>query len=146
MNNIKEKHDAIELMLPVDPAYVSAARRTAASVSERMGFTTESVEDIKVAVSEACNYIIKHSWHTGAEHFHIVFAMTDEKMLSISLKTSFTQPTQELNEDDEEDDEDRMCFCVMQAFMNQLKISSDTKGIEIVMLKEKRRFHFIEGD
>lgn len=48
----------IELTLPVNSAYISAARLTASSIANRLGFGIEEVEDIKTAVSEACTFII----------------------------------------------------------------------------------------
>lgn len=141
MNNTKSKNDSIELTLPLDAAYVSAARRTASSVSERMGFSTEAVEDIKMAVSEACIYIIKHSCLAGAEHFHIMFTMENDKNLTISLYAKVQELVPQ-----EESPEDKIGLQMMEALVNDLQIIAQSDGIDIKMLKENRRVHFIEGD
>lgn len=53
--------DKIELTLPTKPEYVSLARLTIASVANTMGFSIGDVEDLKVAVSEACSNALSHS-------------------------------------------------------------------------------------
>ncbi|MGV8907320.1 MAG: ATP-binding protein [Acetobacterium sp.] len=53
--------DEIKLTLPTKIEYVSLARLIIASVADGMGFSIEDVEDLKVAVSEACTNVVKHS-------------------------------------------------------------------------------------
>jgi|LGOV01.1.fsa_nt_gb serine/threonine-protein kinase RsbW len=55
------KLDKIKLTLPTKPEYVSVARLTIASVANNMGFSIGDVEDLKVAVSEACTNALNHS-------------------------------------------------------------------------------------
>lgn len=51
--------DEFTLALPPEPEYVGVARLFAASVARHFGCDSESVEDLKVAVSEACTNSIK---------------------------------------------------------------------------------------
>ncbi len=53
--------DCISLKLPTKSEYVSVARLTASVVANNMGFDIESIEDIKVAVGEACNNAVLHA-------------------------------------------------------------------------------------
>jgi len=55
MNN-----DVIKIKLPSKPEYVSIARLTASVVSNSVGFDIEEIDDIKVAVGEACNNAVLH--------------------------------------------------------------------------------------
>lgn len=57
--NVKQA-DIITLMLPNKPEYVILARLTVSGIASRMGFDMEVVEDIKLAVAEACTNAIKH--------------------------------------------------------------------------------------
>ena len=50
----------VELRLPSRPEFVGVARLTVAGVASRMSFDVEAIEDIKVAVSEACTNAIEH--------------------------------------------------------------------------------------
>jgi serine/threonine-protein kinase RsbW len=42
------------LEVPADPAYVSAARLFATTVARQVGVAEEALEDVKVAIGEAC--------------------------------------------------------------------------------------------
>lgn len=50
----------VELRLPNRPEFVAVARLTVAAVACRMGFDVGDIEDIKVAVGEACTNAIEH--------------------------------------------------------------------------------------
>jgi serine/threonine-protein kinase RsbW len=54
--------EIIELKLPADTKYVSIARMTASGIAAKMGFKTEAIEDIKVAISEACNNAVQYAY------------------------------------------------------------------------------------
>lgn len=77
--------DSIKLTLPTKPEYVSLARLTIASVANNMGFSIGDVEDLKVAVSEACTNALNHSKNTDTtydltyvvENNKLVFTVTD---------------------------------------------------------------------
>jgi serine/threonine-protein kinase RsbW len=49
-----------ELKLPTKLGFEKVAMSTAASVAELMGFSSDRVEDLKTAVSEACINAIEH--------------------------------------------------------------------------------------
>jgi serine/threonine-protein kinase RsbW len=72
--------DTIRLSVPCKPEYVSTVRLTVSSVASRMGFDIEAVEDIKVAVSEACTNIINHSKLSGEDEYRIMCLSDAEKM------------------------------------------------------------------
>jgi serine/threonine-protein kinase RsbW len=52
--------DKIMLTLPNTPEYVSVARLTLSGIANRMGFDVEAIEDLKVAIAEACTNALKH--------------------------------------------------------------------------------------
>lgn len=145
MKNNKGKNDSIKLTLPIDPAYVSAARLTASSVSERMGFYSEA-EDVKAAVSEACIFIINHCSQGGADRFCIEFATNDDtdihnpEMLIVRLTTPLSDTVLSTN------DTDSLGMQMMQALMNSVEIIFEDGGIGIKMTKFKSKIHLTEGD
>jgi serine/threonine-protein kinase RsbW len=59
----------VELRLPNLPEFVAVARLAAAAVASRMAFDVEAIEDIKMAVGEACTNAIEHgrTADTGTE-------------------------------------------------------------------------------
>ncbi len=46
--------NTVELLIPCRPEFVSVARLTASGVASRMGFSYDEVEDLRLAVGEAC--------------------------------------------------------------------------------------------
>lgn len=50
----------VELRLPNRPEFVAVARLSVSAIASRMNFDVEAIEDIKVAVGEACNNAIEH--------------------------------------------------------------------------------------
>lgn len=50
--------EIIKLKIPANPDFVSVARLTTTSICNLMDFDIEVTEDMRVAVSEACNMLI----------------------------------------------------------------------------------------
>jgi serine/threonine-protein kinase RsbW len=51
---------SFELEMPADPKYVSLARLLAGSIARRLNFAEESIDDLKIAISEMCTNAIIH--------------------------------------------------------------------------------------
>lgn len=52
----------IEMKVPCDPRFLSVVRLTVAGAAARAGLGVNEVEDVKVAVSEACTNVIDHAF------------------------------------------------------------------------------------
>ncbi len=50
--------DLIVLKVPGKPNYISTIRLTTSSIANKLDFDVESIEDIRVAISEACNIVM----------------------------------------------------------------------------------------
>ena len=48
----------VELRLPADGAYVSVLRTTTAGLAARLDFTIDDIEDLRIAVGEACALVL----------------------------------------------------------------------------------------
>ncbi len=48
----------VELRLPADSAYVSVLRTTTAGLAARVDFTLDDIEDLRMAVGEACALVL----------------------------------------------------------------------------------------
>lgn len=55
----------VTLTLPAEAEYIDLVRLTLYGISSRMGFSYEEIEDMKVAVSEACNNVVVHAYEPG---------------------------------------------------------------------------------
>ncbi|MNI28505.1 Serine-protein kinase RsbW [compost metagenome] len=52
----------ISMELPADADYIDVVRFTLYGIATRLGFSYEEIEDMKVAVSEACNNAVIHAY------------------------------------------------------------------------------------
>ena len=48
----------VELRIPAKPEWVAVARLTIAAIANRLPFTVEEIEDLKLAIAEACTNAI----------------------------------------------------------------------------------------
>lgn len=81
INMNKKNKDLIKLSVPNKPEYVSVIRLTVTGIANRMGFDVEKIEDIKVAISEACTNAITHGICQEEENFYIDFSSDEEKLV-----------------------------------------------------------------
>lgn len=54
--------DEIKLTIPAVSDYVAVARLAVSGVAARMNFSIDEIDDLKVAVSEACNNVVQHAF------------------------------------------------------------------------------------
>lgn len=50
----------VELTIPADPAMVSVLRTVTATLAARRDFTIEEIDDLRIAVDEACALVLPH--------------------------------------------------------------------------------------
>ena len=75
--------ETIKLSVPGNPKFVSTIRLAVSSMANHAGFDVEAIEDIKVAVSEACNNIITHGG-IGHDEYYVICSI-DKGMLEIQV-------------------------------------------------------------
>ncbi len=51
----------VELRLPAESAYVAVLRMTTAGLAARLDFTLDDIEDLRMAVGEACALVLEHA-------------------------------------------------------------------------------------
>jgi serine/threonine-protein kinase RsbW len=61
----KDLQDSVQLRIPCKAEWVAVARLAVAAVANRLKFSIEEIEDVKLAVAEACTNAIQHSDGTG---------------------------------------------------------------------------------
>ena len=78
--------DVVELRLPADGAYLSVLRTATAGLAARLDFTLDEIEDLRIAVDEACAMLLAVS--TRAAELDCRFAVTED-----ALTVEVTVPT-----------------------------------------------------
>lgn len=60
-----EPFDFIEIKVPAKSEYVGVVRLSTSGIANRMGFSYEDIEDLKVAISEAMTNAVTHAYQEG---------------------------------------------------------------------------------
>lgn len=127
-------NNQIDLTLPINAAYVSAARLTSSSVANRMGFEIDEIEDIKAAVSEASTYIIKHHKPNSDANLHITFFI-QEITMTIQIIVENSEPIVLDNDD--------MGLIMIKALMEDFKLEyTEENALKITMSKKHKNTSF----
>lgn len=63
--------DVIEVKVPAKADYVAVVRLLVSGLANRMGFAYDDIEDVKVAVTEACTNVVTHAYLEADENIHI---------------------------------------------------------------------------
>lgn len=79
------------LTIPGNPKYLSVVRLAVSGLASRLQFSYEDVEDIKLAVAEACAHAISH----GQGQEITIECQVSDTALSFSIKDKGTEPLDE---------------------------------------------------
>lgn len=75
----------VRLSIPAEAGYLDIVRLTLYGIASKSGFSYEQIEDMKVAVGEACNNAILHGYGERDGFIHLSFERTGEG-LTIRIK------------------------------------------------------------
>ncbi|MGH7707970.1 MAG: ATP-binding protein [Vulcanimicrobiaceae bacterium] len=76
-------HGTVELRIPAEAEWVAVARLAIAAVANRLEFSYEEIEDVKLAVAEACTNCIHHAAASDAIEIH---CEVDERELRVRVR------------------------------------------------------------
>lgn len=138
----------ITLSLPATADYVDIVRLNLYGVASKMGFSYEDIEDMKVAVSEACNNSVLYAYSHEGGMVEVVFEVDQEK-LAITVKDegeSFTHVNPAVsraglhNTHLEDAQVGGLGFYLMQALMDDVSVESEAgKGTKVILVKRLAR-------
>jgi serine/threonine-protein kinase RsbW len=55
---VTDRHADVELRIPADSAYLAVLRTATAGLAARLDFTLDDIEDLRIAVDEACAMVL----------------------------------------------------------------------------------------
>ena len=127
-------YETIKMEITANPAYVSIIRLTTSGIANKVGFCMDDIEDLKVAVSEACTNAIKHS---SDDRFTIIYTMIENGLTIEIIDNGNGYDTSSINEPDIENlKESGMGLFIIEALMDEVSIESqEDKGTSIKMTK-----------
>jgi serine/threonine-protein kinase RsbW len=137
----------IFLSLPAQAECVDIARLTLYGISCQMGFSYEEVEDMKVAVAEACNNVVLHAY-SGTEPGTIDLEFVcEEEELVITVSDSGSSFSYEhdahagapyAGKTLEAISAGGLGLYLMQALMDQVEVEQDN-GTRVILTKHLAR-------
>lgn len=131
--------DTLRLQLPGKPQYVSTVRMVIASLANSAGFDVEAIEDMKVAVSEACTNVVCHG--TSGEDLYEVSCEINDDQFCVSVQdqgegvdmNTYQEPNLDCPK------EGGLGLFIIQTLMDEVEITSEPgKGTKIRMVKYRQ--------
>lgn len=126
--------ETIKMEITSNPQYVGIVRLTTSGIANKVGFCLEDIEDMKVAISEACTNAIKHSLDNK---FYIEY-----KIFENGLTIQVTDKGKGYNVDSvdkpnlSEPKESGLGLFIIESLMDEVKIESSVdNGTTITMTK-----------
>lgn len=73
--------DVVKVEIPALSEYVAVVRLAISGVATRMQFNIEEIEDIKIAVSEACTNVVQHAYtETETGKIYLTATLKEEEL------------------------------------------------------------------
>src|SRR5699024_10957000 len=73
--------DFIQFKMPAKPEYVGVIRLSLSGIANRMGFSYEAIEDLKIAISEATTNVVTHAYESeNSGELNIGFAIHKDRL------------------------------------------------------------------
>lgn len=137
------KPQIVNLSVPAEAEYIDLVRLTLYGISSKIGFSYEEIEDMKVAVAEACNNAVVHAYSPeGAGVMEVRFERLEDG-LRIAVKdhgTSFdyaekAREAASLHGKSLDDmHSGGLGIYLMQALMDRVEVVTDN-GTEVILTK-----------
>ncbi len=121
--------DVVVLRLPAAGAYLSVLRTATASLASRLDFTIDDIEDLRIAVDEACAMLLTQAL-PGAD-LECSFELTSDAIrIDVSVLTL----------DGEQPSRDTFAWTVLTALAGEVDSSVDADS-RVTLSLRKRREH-----
>ncbi|GGO07710.1 anti-sigma B factor RsbW [Saccharibacillus kuerlensis] len=138
----------VTLNLPATADYVDIVRLNLYGIASKMGFSYEDIEDMKVAVSEACNNSVLYAYGQEGGLVEVVFGVNGEELtitvkdegVSFALSQEASDAPTLHNKELHDVEIGGLGFYLMQALMDDVRVASESgKGTQVVLTKRLTR-------
>ena len=119
--------DVVVLRLPAAGAYLSVLRTATASLASRLDFTIDDIEDLRIAVDEACAMLLTQAI-SGAD-LECRFELTEDAIdVAVSVLTL----------DGQEPSRDTFAWTVLTALAGEVDSTVDADDRVVLTLRKRR--------
>ena len=134
-----DMQDVLKFSIPGKPEYLQTVRLAIASIAGKADFDVYAVEDIKVAVAEACKMVSCHGFERYSNIYDIVCEITDE---SLAITVSDACCGHDLIKESKPcrncPVEGNMALPVIMSLMDDVEVKAGAEGSESIrMVKNK---------
>jgi serine/threonine-protein kinase RsbW len=146
-NHMKHQNQTIALTVPADANFVDIVRLALYGIATKWGFSYEEIEDMKVAVAEACNNAVLHAYKDQAPgKMEVKFESTGNGMRisvkdegsSFNYKQKQSRATSLHDKELNEINAGGLGIYMMQALMDEVEVNT-ASGTEVVLTKFLQR-------
>src|SRR3954467_6366269 len=117
-----ESRADVELRVPADSAYVSVLRTTSAGLAARLDFTIDDIEDLRMAVGEACALVLPHA-EPGSDLLGEFYMRPGELTIQVGVPSRHPTPP----------DEDSFAWQVLTTLATKASASADDQRFTITL-------------
>lgn len=119
--------DAVDIRLPADSAYLSILRTATAGLAARLDFTLDEIEDLRIAVDEACAMLLPQAVASASLSCRFqLFADTLEVTVMIATR------------DGELPERNTFSWTVLAALTGDVDTGNDTERQVWIRLRKRR--------
>ena len=116
----------VSLRLPADGAYLSVLRTATAGLASRLDFTLDDIEDLRIAVDEACAMLLPQV--AADADLSCEFELSEGLLrVAVSVETV----------DGQQPSRDTFAWTVLSALAGEVDSSVDGKRVTITLLKRR---------
>jgi serine/threonine-protein kinase RsbW len=126
----------IELKIPCKPEYVGVARLTILGVASRMRFSYDQVEDVRLAVGEACTTAVEWATKNNRQDSEITVrsSITDSK-LAVDVIDSAGERQEGPGNEEKEPDTQSLGALLITLLVDEVTVTPHNSGTHIKMVK-----------
>ncbi len=131
--------ESVQLIIPCRPEYVGVARLAVLGIASRMPFSYDEVEDVRLAVGEACTHAVERAG-TAAATIRIISTL-DAHALTIEVQDDIAEadvaaPTGEARLLEEAGvDQQGLGALLMEILVDEVKIETTPGGTNVRLTK-----------
>lgn len=118
--------DQVVLRLPAESAYLSVLRTATASLASRLDFTLDDIEDLRIAVDEACALLLPHALEGSSLECAFDLA-PDALTVTVSVPTSEPVPIAQ----------DSFAWTVLTALVGDVTSKETDDGVMLSLVKRR---------
>lgn len=126
--------DQVELILPCRPEYVGVARLAVLGIASRMPFSYDEVEDVRLAVGEACTHAVERAGETSAT-IHITSRISPSQLV-IDVEDTVPEDKAAMPADIEDGpDIEGLGALLMEILVDEVQIVGGPSGTRVRLTK-----------